>query len=74
MVHDLLVEAGGVVLDADGLPLFVQLDAADSVDFARIAEGEHGRFGWVVLVTVEDFQLGHELIVKQGTEKWEQLA
>jgi hypothetical protein len=48
-------EAGGVVLDADGLPLLVDLDAADPVNLAEIAQGGHGGFGGMAFVTVEGF-------------------
>jgi hypothetical protein len=58
--------AGGVVLDADGLPFFVELDAADAVDLAEIAQGGHGGFGGMAFVAVEGFQLSHGYRV-QGT-------
>ena len=36
-----LVEAGGVVLDADGAFLFLEQNAADAVDLAEIVKGAH---------------------------------
>src|SRR6185312_1417557 len=70
LVDGLLVEAGGVVLDADGAGLRVKLDAADAVNFASLAEREHGGFRRVVLVAVENFQQRHVLMIAAMLESF----
>ena len=52
-------EAGGVVLDADGLFGFLEVDAADAVDLAQIGDGKGGGFGRGRAVAVQDIKLGH---------------
>lgn len=66
LVYGLLVEAGGVVLDANGADLGVKLDAADAVNFTSLAEREHGGFGRMMLVAVENFQQRHRLMIAAG--------
>jgi len=60
---DGFVEAGGVVLDADGLPLFVEPDAADSVDLAHIVKRKQGCFSRVLLVAEEDIYDRHAAMI-----------
>lgn len=58
-----LVETRGVVFDADGLPLFLELDAANAVYLAHIAEREHSCFGGVLFIAEEDFDGGHGVMI-----------
>jgi hypothetical protein len=63
LVDDRLGEAGGVVLDADGLFCFAELEAANSVDFADFCDGKGGGLGGVRSVAVQDIKLGHASMI-----------
>jgi hypothetical protein len=65
LVDDRLGEAGGVVLDADGLVGFAEFDAADAVDLAETGDGEGGLFGGRHAVGVDDIDCGHRRILEQ---------
>ena len=58
-MDDGLVQAAGVVLDADGLFGFVEDQAADAVDLAYLAHGESGRLGWRRSVAIQNVKLCH---------------
>lgn len=58
-MDDGLGEAAGVVLDADGLFAFVELEMADAVDLADASHGENRALGWRNAVAVENVELSH---------------
>jgi hypothetical protein len=63
LVNYRLGKAGGVVLDADSLFCFAQLDAADSVDFADFSDGKGGGLSGRHSVAVQDIKLGHASMI-----------
>ena len=63
LVDDGLGEAGGVVLDADGLFGFAEIDASDSVDFADFGDGKGCSLCGRRSVAVQDIKLGHASMI-----------
>jgi len=61
-----LVQAGGVVFDADGLLRLVEGEAADTVDFADLRQGQGGCLRGGDSVAVQDVKLGHVSIISAG--------
>ncbi len=59
LVDDGLGQAGGVVLDADGLGALVEEEPADAVDLAEAGDGKCGGLAGGRAVAVEDVELGH---------------
>src|SRR4051794_34749950 len=53
------VEAGGVVLYADGALVLVETDATDAVDLAEIVKGAHLGLAGDLSVTEHDIDGGH---------------
>ncbi len=65
-MDDGLGEAAGVVLEANGLFRFAEIEAADAVDLAEARDGHGGGFGGGRAVAVEDVQLGHGGMIAAG--------
>lgn len=63
LVDDRLGEAGGVVLDADGLFGFVQRDATNAIDFADFCDGKGSGLGGWHSVAVQNIKLGHASMI-----------
>jgi hypothetical protein len=63
LVDDRLGQTGGVVLYADGLFGFAEIDASDSVDFADFGDGKGCSLGGRRSVAVQDVKLGHASMI-----------
>src|SRR6185312_10379121 len=63
LVNGGLAEAGSIVLDADRLLVFAELDAADAVDFADFGDGEGGCLGGTRSIAIQDVKLGHKTMI-----------
>ena len=63
LVDDRFGEARGVVLNANSGGAFVQVQLADSVDLAEVAECYCGGFGGRSAVSVEDIELRHGVMI-----------
>ncbi len=63
LMDDRLGEAGGVVLDADGLFSFTEFDTADSIDFADLCDGKGCGLSGGRSVAVQGIKLGHASMI-----------